>query len=269
MSKKSLNLFFSTSILAVVFLLNSCDGESTSESNQDTVFLASGVKYLYLERGDGPKIDSLSRVSTHINLIVAGDTVWSTYDEGQQIFEFDAKRTSLIKGFDEVVMYGREGDRILAIIPPELGYGVEGAGNDIPPNSILFFDLNMIKVGKPKIFLADVLYPVYQEGGVEEMVSHYQGLNLDTATYRYEIAEWYNLHRRMMRAEKFEDAVALWNFKLTETDDLGGFFSKAQAQERLGQKEEAITTLNTGLATASDTTNADALRSYIKRLQGN
>ncbi|OEK01233.1 hypothetical protein BFP97_06790 [Roseivirga sp. 4D4] len=269
MSKKTLTFCLILPFLATTVLLNSCGGESASESNQDTVFLASGVKYLYLERGDGPKIDSLSRVSTHINLMVAGDTVWSTYNEGEQIFEFDAKRTSLIKGFDEVVMYGREGDRILAIIPPELGYGTRGAGDDIPPNATLFFDLNMVKVGEPKIFLADVLYPVYEEGGIEEMVSHYQGLDLDTATYRYEIAEWYNLHRRMMRDEKFEDAVALWDFKLTETADLGGFFSKAQAQERLGQKEEAISTLNTGLATASDTTNADALRSYIIRLQGN
>lgn len=269
MLKKTFNTFFSLLIVSAVILFNGCSGSSSSESMTDTVFLASGVKYLYLERGDGPKIDSLSRVSTHINLIVSGDTVWSTYDEGGQIFEFDAKRTSLIKGFDEVVMYGRQGDRILAIIPPELGYGAEGAGDDIPPHATLQFDLNMIKVAGPKIFLADVLYPIYEEDGVEEMYNHYKGLELDTSAYRFEISEWYNLHRKMMQASKFEDAVALWNFKLTETDDLGAFFSKAQAQERLGQNEAAITTLNTGLETTSDTTNAGAIRSYIARLKGN
>lgn len=269
MLKATLNSCFSLLLLSSILLLSSCGGESASQSNQDTVFLASGVKYLYLEKGDGPQIDSLSRVSTHINLMVGGDTVWSTYAEGQQIFEFDAKRTSLIKGFDEVVMYGREGDRILAIIPPELGYGERGAGEDIPPNATLFFDLDMIKVAEPKIFLADVLYPVYEANGIEEMVKHYQGLDLDTATYRFEMAEWFNLHRKMMQEEKFVDAVALWDFKLTETDDLGAFYSKAQAQEKLGKKEEAISTLNTGLTTASDTTNAGALRDYIKRLQEN
>ncbi|MBO3696926.1 FKBP-type peptidyl-prolyl cis-trans isomerase [Roseivirga sp. E12] len=269
MLKKTFNLLFASLIVSTAIFMQACSGSGASGSDSDTVFLASGVKYLYLERGNGPKIDSLSRVSTHINLIVAGDTVWSTYSEGEQIFEFDAKRTSLIKGFDEVVMYGRQGDRILAIIPPELGYGARGAGDDIPPNATLQFDLNMIKVAEPKIFLADVLFPIYEESGVEEMFKHYQSLDLDTATYRFEIGEWYTLHRRMVQDEKYQDAVAMWDFKLPEVSDLGGYFSKAQAQERLGQVDEAITTLNTGLETATDTTNADALRSYIMRLKGN
>lgn len=267
MLKKTLNFCFILLFIALATFMNSCSGDSDSGSTYDTTFLESGVKYIYLQKGDGLKIDSLSHVSAHINLIVGEDTIWSTYSEGEKIFEFDAKRTSLIAGFDEVVMYGREGDRILAIIPPELGYGQRGSGDVVPPNATLQFDLNMIKVEEPKIFLADVLYPIYEESGVEEMFNHYKGLDLDTKAYRFEIDEWYTLHRRMVQDEKYEDAVSMWDNKLTETADLGGFFSKAQAQERLGQIEAAILTLNTALETATDTTNAGFLRSYMAELE--
>lgn len=144
--------------LALCFIhLNGCSGGSGSgdskevvvgepTSQNDTIYLDSGVKYVYMKKGEGAPIDSLAKVKTHINLIIAEDTVWSTYADDVEILEFTAKKTSLIAGFDEVVMYIREGDRILAVIPPELGYGKDGSGELIPGNATLFFDLDILEV---------------------------------------------------------------------------------------------------------------------------
>lgn len=247
--------------------MNSCSGDSESGSSYDTTFLESGVKYIYLEKGDGLQIDSLSHVSVHINLIVGQDTIWSTYSEGEQIMEFDAKRTSLIDGFDEVVMYAREGDRILAIIPPELGYGDQGSGDVVPPNATLQFDLNMLKVEAPKIFLSDILHPIYLESGIEEMITQFQALELDDNTHNLRISEWYDLSTKLLRSGQFQDAVELWDFKLKESTDLTGCYLQAQAFDRLGQQENAITALTKGLKEAADTTGSGFVRGYLAELK--
>ncbi len=224
-------------------------------------------KLIYLERGDGQQIDSLSHVSAHINLIVEQDTVWSTYNEGEVIFEFDAKRTSLIAGFDEVVMYGREGDRILAIIPPELGYGERGAGDAIPPNSTLQFDLNMVKVDEPKIFISDVLHVIYLEKGIDEMITEYQALGVSSETHVLGVSEWYDLSAILMRAGQFQYAVTLWNFKLKETSSLQGYYMQATALDQLDQPKKAIDTLKEGLEVATDTAGTVFITGYLVELE--
>lgn len=269
MLKKTINICFLLFFLSTAAFLNGCSGESSSDLSTDTTFLESGVKFIYLERGDGRQIDSMSHVTVDVNLIIAGDTIWSTYEEGEQPFEFDAKRTSLIKGFDEVVMYGKQGDRILAIIPPDQGYGERGSGEDIPPNATLQFDLSMVEVGAPKIFLSDILYPIYLDKGVEEMISEFQGMNLDTATHNLEITEWYDLGNRIMQANQHADAVALWDYKLTETPTLQGYYIKAVALENLSEREKAINTLIEGMKVASDTAGYGFVKRYLESLQSN
>ena len=49
---------------------------------------------------------------------------------------------SVIPGWIEALQLMREGDRWLLTIPPNLGYGVRGAGDGvIPPNQVLLFDV--------------------------------------------------------------------------------------------------------------------------------
>jgi FKBP-type peptidyl-prolyl cis-trans isomerase len=144
-------------ITACFIGLNGCAGSTENVHAQrgleeprvegDTLYLSSGVKYVYMKKGSGAYIDSLAAVKTHINLIIKEDTVWSTHAPGQQILDLVAKQTALIDGFDEVIMYLRQGDRVLAVVPPELGYGeADYGGGLIPGNSTLFFDLDVVEV---------------------------------------------------------------------------------------------------------------------------
>ncbi len=112
----------------------------------DTVFLASGVKYVFAKMAkEGDFVTRERLVTTHINLIVGDKTVWTTY-EPLQPFAFVLNQQPMIAGFDEVIMYMRAGDRLMAIIPSHLGYGERGAGADIPPNSTLHFDIEVLSV---------------------------------------------------------------------------------------------------------------------------
>jgi FKBP-type peptidyl-prolyl cis-trans isomerase len=54
----------------------------------------------------------------------------------------------VIKGWDEGLVGMRErGAKRVLIIPPDKGYGEKGAGNVIPPNSTLVFEIETVGIG--------------------------------------------------------------------------------------------------------------------------
>ena len=91
----------------------------------------------------------------------AGDTVtvqyvgdsWSTgkqfdasWDRGQP-FTFPLGQGQVIAGWDNGVAGMKEGGRRLLVIPPDQGYGAQGAPPDIAPNETLVFVVDLKRIG--------------------------------------------------------------------------------------------------------------------------
>lgn len=88
----------------------------------------------------------------------AGQTVTVNYtgtlENGEQFdtsigrapFSFPLGGGRVIKGWDEGVAGMMVGGKRKLTIPPELGYGSRGAGNVIPPNATLIFEIELLKV---------------------------------------------------------------------------------------------------------------------------
>lgn len=67
----------------------------------------------------------------------------SSYDRNQP-FTTQIGTGRVIKGWDEGIIGMKVGGKRTLIIPSDLGYGAQGAGESIPPNSILIFQVELL-----------------------------------------------------------------------------------------------------------------------------
>ena len=61
-------------------------------------------------------------------------------------FTFPLGAGRVIKGWDQGVQGMKVGGQRTLIIPSSMGYGARGAGNIIPPNATLIFDVELMEV---------------------------------------------------------------------------------------------------------------------------
>jgi len=112
---------------------------------------ASGLVIEELAAGAGTEAKAGSKVSVHYTgwLFYGGEKgkkFDSSKDRGEP-FAFPLGAGHVIKGWDEGVAGMKVGGSRRLTIPPELGYGARGAGNVIPPNATLIFEVDLLKVG--------------------------------------------------------------------------------------------------------------------------
>ncbi len=111
----------------------------------DTITTASGLRYVYLQRGNGARPDSADLVVIHgQGRFTDGTVIWDTRKAGDP-YEYTYLVDSVIKGFLEGMGFMRAGDRVVIIMKPELAYGSRHRP-PIPPNSTLIFDYEILGV---------------------------------------------------------------------------------------------------------------------------
>jgi len=59
-------------------------------------------------------------------------------------FKFQIGVGQVIKAWDEGVLQMSKGERAVLTCSPDYGYGAAGAGNVIPPNATLIFDVELL-----------------------------------------------------------------------------------------------------------------------------
>jgi FKBP-type peptidyl-prolyl cis-trans isomerase len=106
----------------------------------------SGLQYVELKEGDGAVAKKGDTVEVHYTGWLKDGKKFDSSLDRKEPFSFKLGAGKVIKGWDEGVAGMKVGGKRKLIIPSELGYGKRGAGKDIPPDSELIFEVELLKI---------------------------------------------------------------------------------------------------------------------------
>jgi FKBP-type peptidyl-prolyl cis-trans isomerase FklB len=104
----------------------------------------SGLQYEVLEAGSGDTPGLQSTVVTHYHGTLVDGTVFDSSVERGEPAEFGVNQ--VIPGWTEALQLMSVGDKWRIACPPTLAYGEQGAGDSIPPNTALVFEIHLIEI---------------------------------------------------------------------------------------------------------------------------
>ncbi len=157
------NSFLILTISSGLILFQACTNNNKIEANKNInnnltknevnmITTESGLKYQILTPG---KIEQTPMRGQHVTVHYTGwldnnGEVGKKFDSSvdrNEPFTFVLGVGMVIRGWDEGVASMKLGEKRRLIIPSNLGYGQRGAGNVIPGNATLIFDVELLKIG--------------------------------------------------------------------------------------------------------------------------
>lgn len=135
--------------------------EYAQKNNLKTTTTSSGLQYAIVKSAvTGRRANKGEVVQVHYTGKLLNGKVFDSsvmevakanniYTEGRDYapFSFPLGEGQVIQGWEEGLTYINEGSKVILLIPSYLAYGERGAGGEIPPNSPLVFEVELVKIG--------------------------------------------------------------------------------------------------------------------------
>ena len=115
-------------------------------------FVSSAIAELKIETvsvGSGEEAQVGMAVSVHYTGKLEDGTVFDSSIPRGEPFSFTLGQGRVIKGWEQGILGMLVGETRVLTIPSELGYGANGAGELIPPDATLIFEVELLDVNWP------------------------------------------------------------------------------------------------------------------------
>jgi len=100
--------------------------------------------------GEGLEAEKFDILTVNYTGKLEDGTVFdSSKNPGRDPFRFTVGAGQVIQGWEEGFIGMKIGGTRTLTIPSEMGYGARGAGDAIPPNATLVFEIELLEVEKP------------------------------------------------------------------------------------------------------------------------
>jgi FKBP-type peptidyl-prolyl cis-trans isomerase FkpA/FKBP-type peptidyl-prolyl cis-trans isomerase FklB len=124
------------------------EGEKYLEENKTkagVITTESGLQYQVITEGTGEKPAESDQVKVHYKGTLLDGSVFDS-SEGGEPRTFGVNQ--VIRGWQEGLQIMPVGSKYIFWIPSDLAYGERGAGQDIKPNSVLKFEVELLEIVK-------------------------------------------------------------------------------------------------------------------------
>jgi FKBP-type peptidyl-prolyl cis-trans isomerase FklB len=131
---------------------NKAEGEKFLAENakkEGVKTMTNGLQYKVITQGTGPTPKASDRVKVHYTgKLINGTEFDSSRKRGPEPATFGVGQ--VIKGWTQALTNMPVGSHWELYIPSDLGYGANGSGRIIEPNSTLIFDVELVDIAKPE-----------------------------------------------------------------------------------------------------------------------
>jgi FKBP-type peptidyl-prolyl cis-trans isomerase FkpA len=161
---RTLHAVLRAAVVAVLVSACSQGGSSVGASGPVPQPIAGDIERTTFDPALGVRLDAMTKrasgmyvqdltagtgsVATRGRTVVVRYTGWlpsgKQFDSGEISVTLGSNKT--IAAWEEGLLGMRVGGKRRLVVPPNLGYGSRGAGDDIPPNAVLVFDMEVSSV---------------------------------------------------------------------------------------------------------------------------
>lgn len=163
-----------TAVQESVFKENADENLKEAEQFLEKNKIAEGVKtleegklqYKITQEGKGAVIDQNSTPLIKYTGKFINGTIFGSSKEEELVMVDET-----IPGFGKGIIGMKEGEKRSIFIHPDLGYGIEG---ELPPNSLLQYDVEVVQANAPHTQALDSLTPAASKKGSPEIASPFE-----------------------------------------------------------------------------------------------
>jgi FKBP-type peptidyl-prolyl cis-trans isomerase len=144
MQKRMINIAIIGVMLMAFLAVFGCNEEKNEVKMKSGLIIVDNVV------GEGLEAEKFDILTVNYTGKLEDGTVFdSSKNPGRDPFRFTVGAGQVIQGWEEGFIGMKIGGTRTLTIPSEMGYGARGAGDAIPPNATLVFEIELLEVEKP------------------------------------------------------------------------------------------------------------------------